>query len=69
MPAKAKAGEAATATTGSNVQAFTGTKGGAPPPVIQSTEDRTFSVNGDTFVNSGAALQRSCDVQNNACAS
>lgn len=54
--------------TGTNVQAFTGTLGGAPPPVVSSAGDRPFSVNGDTFVGSGAALGRSCDVQHNACA-
>ncbi|KAH6662966.1 hypothetical protein B0J14DRAFT_452607, partial [Halenospora varia] len=58
----------ATAATGTNVQAFTGTLGGAAPPVISSAGDRPFSVNGATFVNAGAALQRSCAVQNNACA-
>lgn len=57
-----------TSATGTNVQAFTGTLGGAPPPVVSSTGDRPFSVNGDTFVGSGAALGRSCDVQHNACA-
>ncbi|KAL1859619.1 hypothetical protein Daus18300_009484 [Diaporthe australafricana] len=57
------------AVSGTNVQAFTGTLGGAPPPVVSSTGDRPFSVNGDTFVGSGAALGRSCDVQHNACAS
>lgn len=57
-----------TPTTGTNVQAFTGTLGGAPPPVVSSAGDRPFSVNGDTFVGSGAALGRSCDVQHNACA-
>lgn len=57
-----------TSNTGTNVQAFTGTLGGAPPPVVSSTGDRPFSVNGDTFVGSGAALGRSCDVQHNACA-
>ena len=57
-----------TSTTGTNVQAFTGTLGGAPPPVVSSAGDRPFSVNGDTFVGSGAALGRSCDVQHNACA-
>ncbi|TVY25345.1 hypothetical protein LHYA1_G005388 [Lachnellula hyalina] len=51
-----------------NVQTFTGTLGGAPPPVVSSAGTRPFSVNGDTFVNAGAALQRSCSVQNNACA-
>lgn len=45
-----------------NVQTFTGTLGGAPPPVISSAGTRPFSVNGDTFVNAGAALQRSCSV-------
>ncbi|TVY15637.1 hypothetical protein LARI1_G004914 [Lachnellula arida] len=57
-----------TAATGTNVQTFTGTLGGAPPPVISSAGTRPFSVNGDTFVGEGAALQRSCSVQNNACA-
>ncbi|KAI3390606.1 hypothetical protein diail_9096 [Diaporthe ilicicola] len=56
------------AVSGTNVQKFTGTLGGAPPPVVSSTGDRPFSVDGDTFVGSGAALGRSCDVQHNACA-
>jgi hypothetical protein len=50
-----------------NVQAFTGTLGGAAPAVQESSGDRPFSVNGATFVNGGAALQRSCAVQNTAC--
>ncbi len=59
----------ATATTSSNVQTFTGDLGGLPPAVTETTgSDRPFSVNGDTFVNKAAALQRSCSVQNNACA-
>ncbi|CZT11247.1 related to cell wall mannoprotein [Rhynchosporium graminicola] len=54
---------------GGNVQTFTGALGAAPIPVIETAgADRPFSVNGVTFVNSGAALQRSCAVQNNACA-
>ncbi|KAL5330359.1 hypothetical protein ACEPPN_003886 [Leptodophora sp. 'Broadleaf-Isolate-01'] len=53
---------------GSNVQTFSGALGGAAPAVIKSTGDRPFSVNGATFVNIGAALQRSCAIQNNACA-
>ncbi|KAI1333001.1 hypothetical protein F5Y16DRAFT_1160 [Xylariaceae sp. FL0255] len=58
----------ATATTaGTNVNKFTGTLGSAPVPVISSAGDRPFSVNGDTFVNAGAAIQRACSVQNNAC--
>ncbi|OIW23676.1 hypothetical protein CONLIGDRAFT_649695 [Coniochaeta ligniaria NRRL 30616] len=64
--------EAAAATTaaaaGVNIQSFTGSLGGPPPPVISTTGDRPFSVKGDTFVGSGAALGRSCDVQHNACA-
>nr|KAK5448954.1 hypothetical protein LTR18_002042 [Exophiala xenobiotica] len=57
-----------TAASGTNVQTFTGTLGGPPPPIISSSGVRPFSVNGDTFVNIGAALQRSCAVQHNACA-
>ncbi|KAI0845529.1 hypothetical protein F5Y00DRAFT_166708 [Daldinia vernicosa] len=57
-----------TATTGTNVNAFTGSVGSAPVPVISSTADRPFSVNGNTFLNLGAAIQRACDVQKNACA-
>ncbi len=53
------------------MQTFTGALGGAPPAVISSAAnaDRPFSVDGSTFVNEGAALQRSCAVQHNACAS
>ncbi|KAM3086222.1 hypothetical protein ACMFMG_000357 [Clarireedia jacksonii] len=58
---------AATTASGTNVQAFTGTLGGVAPPVISSTGTRPFSVNGDTFVGEGAALQRSCSIQHNAC--
>lgn len=47
---------------------FTGSTGSAPVPVISSASDRPFSVNGDTFINKGAAVQRACDVQKNACA-
>ncbi|KAJ4387799.1 hypothetical protein N0V93_008401 [Gnomoniopsis smithogilvyi] len=57
-----------TASTGTNVQKFTGSLGGPPPPVISSTGERPFSVNGDTFVGVSAALGRSCDIQHNACA-
>lgn len=53
---------------GTNIQAFTGTLGGPAPPVESSTGDRPFSVNGNTFTGSGAALGRSCDIQHNACA-
>lgn len=63
---KVKARAAATV----NVQTFTGALGGAAPPVVSSAADasRPFSVDGSTFVNKGAALQRSCSVQHNACA-
>src|SRR3569833_2920155 len=68
----AKAGanaEAATATSaGVNVQSFPGQLGGPPPAVISSAAcDRPFSVNGATFLNEGAAIHRSCDLQKNAC--
>ena len=59
----------ANAAAGVNVQSFTGNLGGAAPAVIQDdTSDRPFSVDGSTFLNIGAALQRSCSVQHNACA-
>src|SRR3569833_3624498 len=56
------------AASGTNVQKFTGTLGGPAPPVTSSSGDRPFEVNGNTFVNIGAAIQRSCDIQHNACA-
>ncbi|KAM7214635.1 hypothetical protein V8F06_009956 [Rhypophila decipiens] len=52
---------------GANVQPFTGTLGGPAPPVVSGAGDRPFAVNGNTFNNIGAALIRSCDIQNNAC--
>jgi hypothetical protein len=53
-----------------NSQSFTGALGGiAATPILDSgNAGRPFSVKGDTFVNLGAALQRSCDQQFNACA-
>ncbi|OBR02419.1 Ribosomal protein s17 [Colletotrichum higginsianum IMI 349063] len=60
--------DAATGTT-NNVQTFTGDLGGPAPPVSSSaSSDKPFEVNGATFLNAGAALQRSCAVQHNACA-
>ncbi|KAL5395559.1 hypothetical protein PMIN06_007915 [Paraphaeosphaeria minitans] len=55
---------------GQNFQTFTGALGGiAATPVTDSgNPDREFQVKGDTFVNIGGALQRSCDQQFNACA-
>jgi len=61
---------ASTGTTaaGQNLQTFTGTLGGAPPPVTPG--GRGFEVSGesDDFVGEAAALTRSCSVQHNACA-
>ncbi|KAI1502411.1 hypothetical protein F5X99DRAFT_427326 [Biscogniauxia marginata] len=58
----------ATATQGVDVNAFEGNVGSAPVPIISSAAERPFAVNGDTFLNAGAAIQRACDVQKNACA-
>jgi hypothetical protein len=60
----------AAASSGQNLQTFTGDLGGSLPPAV-TTGDRGFIVagqTGDSFVNVAAALQRSCSVQNNACA-
>lgn len=55
--------------TGENLQTFTGTLGGAAPPVTNNgNAKRPFTINGDTFVNVNGALGRSCDIQKNACA-
>ena len=54
--------------SGTNVQSFTGALGGIAPAVVSSAGDRPFTVNGNTFVKAGAAIQRSCDIQHNACA-
>ncbi|KAK1924616.1 hypothetical protein DB88DRAFT_486197 [Papiliotrema laurentii] len=55
---------------GTNVQTFTGALNGvsAPPVTKDANSNRPFSVQGDTFVNKGAALQRSCAVQHKGCA-
>lgn len=54
--------------TGTNIQTFTGALGGiTAPEVLESTGDRPFSVNGNTFVLKNGALQRSCDIQKNKC--
>ncbi|KAH7319878.1 hypothetical protein B0I35DRAFT_352999 [Stachybotrys elegans] len=59
--------EAATPTSG-NLQTFTGTLGGAAPPVVsQAGQDRPFVVNGATFNDAATANVRSCDIQNNQC--
>ncbi|KAI0972103.1 hypothetical protein F4678DRAFT_68676 [Xylaria arbuscula] len=43
--------------------------GGIAAPAVTNSGDtsRPFAVNGNTFVNQGAAIQRSCDIQQNAC--
>lgn len=53
-----------------NAQTFGGALGGveATPVLDSGNEDRPFEVAGATFVNIGAALQRSCDQQFNGCA-
>ncbi|EPS38143.1 hypothetical protein H072_8163 [Dactylellina haptotyla CBS 200.50] len=58
----------ANANTGTNVQTFTGSVGAPPVPVENVGGPRPFVVRGDSFVNFGAACQRSCDVQKNQCA-
>ncbi|KAK4161055.1 hypothetical protein QBC43DRAFT_218502 [Cladorrhinum sp. PSN259] len=50
-----------------NVQTFAGALGGPAPPVISSASARPFEVNGNTFLQAGAAIQRSCAIQKNAC--
>ncbi|KAI3342770.1 hypothetical protein F4824DRAFT_119145 [Ustulina deusta] len=65
------AGDAAgdDAATSADVNAFTGSVGADPVAIVNDpTSDRPFSVNGATFLNAGAAVQRACDVQKNACA-
>lgn len=57
-----------------NIQTFTGTLGGPPPPIIETPgAEKPFRItaaNGktDTFIGKGTALSRSCAVQHNACA-
>ncbi|KAH8886719.1 hypothetical protein GQ53DRAFT_657528 [Thozetella sp. PMI_491] len=58
----------AAATTGNNKAG--GAIGGIAAPAVADSGDKTrpFSVNGNTFVNKAAAVQRACAIQNNACA-
>ncbi|TVY17039.1 hypothetical protein LARI1_G003957 [Lachnellula arida] len=65
----------ATGTSSTNSASSTSTSsssalGGIAAPPVTNTGDSTrpFSVNGNTFVGEAAAVQRSCDVQFNACA-
>ncbi|WWC69753.1 uncharacterized protein I206_103696 [Kwoniella pini CBS 10737] len=56
-------------TTENNLQTFTGSLNGiSATPIINIGGDRPFQVKNDTFVNSSAAFQRSCDQQFNGCA-
>ncbi|KAK0702093.1 hypothetical protein B0T26DRAFT_660140 [Lasiosphaeria miniovina] len=66
--ARAPSGAAPSASATVNVQKFTGSLGGAAPPVISSDAERPFSVNGNTFLKEAAAIDRSCAIQKNACA-
>ncbi|KAK8127630.1 hypothetical protein PG984_008738 [Apiospora sp. TS-2023a] len=58
----------ATTASGGNLNKFTGSTGSAPVPITSDTSSKPFGVNGSQFVNLGAAAQRACDVQKNACA-
>ncbi|KAL8283946.1 hypothetical protein RQP46_005059 [Phenoliferia psychrophenolica] len=63
----ATAAEITAAVASGKATTFTGTLGGAAPEVTAG--GRGFIVSGsDDFVNSAAALKRSCDIQHNACA-
>jgi len=64
--APAATSAAAGGAKGGNLQTFTGALGGAPPAV--TTGGQGFVVQGNSFVNKSAALQRSCDIQKNTCA-
>ncbi|KAF9077550.1 hypothetical protein BDP27DRAFT_1311238 [Rhodocollybia butyracea] len=66
----ATAAASSTPSPGQNLQTFSGNLGGSLPPAV-TAGGRGFVVagqTGDSFVNLSAALQRSCSVQNNACA-
>lgn len=66
--ASSAAAASTAAATGGNLQTFTGKLGGSLPPAV-TAGGRGFVVAGsDDFLNIGAALQRSCDIQHNACA-
>ncbi|OAA61679.1 hypothetical protein SPI_04538 [Niveomyces insectorum RCEF 264] len=61
---------ASSSSSGSSSSSSSSAIGGieAPPVVDSGNADRPFEVNGDTFVNKSAAVQRACAVQHNACA-
>ncbi|KAI0259818.1 hypothetical protein BC834DRAFT_973962 [Gloeopeniophorella convolvens] len=64
--ATSSAAAAPSSAAGGNLQTFTGTLGGAPPPVVAG--GKGFIVNGSQFINLAGAIARSCDEQHNACA-
>ncbi|KAJ2913913.1 hypothetical protein MD484_g6493, partial [Candolleomyces efflorescens] len=58
----------AAASVGGNLQRFTGSLAGQVAPTV-TVGGRGFQVEGsDSFLNIGAALGRSCDIQHNKCA-
>lgn len=69
-PASSAASSKATKAPTSKVSTASASVGGIDAPGVTDSGDaaRPFSVNGNSFVNEAAAVQRSCDVQFNACA-
>jgi len=65
-PASSAGSAAATGSVSTSSAAIGGIE--APKIINSGDSTRPFSVNGNTFVNKSAAVQRSCDVQFNACA-
>ncbi|PQE32911.1 ribosomal s17 protein [Rutstroemia sp. NJR-2017a WRK4] len=68
--AAVQSSSAAPAASSPAASSSSGALGGLPALPITKSNDpaRPFEVNGNTFVNEAAALQRSCDIQFNACA-
>ncbi|KAL0580128.1 hypothetical protein V5O48_001904 [Marasmius crinis-equi] len=68
VSSSAAAPTATSENTGGNLQTFTGALGGQPAPAV-NPGGKGFQVEGsDEFLNVGAALGRSCDIQHNKCA-
>ncbi|KAH8924057.1 hypothetical protein BT69DRAFT_1218292, partial [Atractiella rhizophila] len=57
-----------TGATAGNLQTFTGNLGGLKAPPVTAGGKGFIVENNDEFLNIGAALGRSCDVQHNQCA-
>ncbi|KAH8824935.1 hypothetical protein DL96DRAFT_1467176, partial [Flagelloscypha sp. PMI_526] len=51
-----------------NIQTFTGALGGAKAPAVTKGGRGLVVEGSDDFLNAGAALGRSCDIQHNQCA-